>query len=59
MELVEFITVNESPGKYSKQPKEIHIYYKLIDKSANDENAANLLGDILHVQKAKLNMKKL
>ena len=27
MELIEFITVDECPGKYSKQPREIHIYY--------------------------------
>lgn len=37
MELIEFITVDECPGKYSKQPREIHIYYKLIDKSASKE----------------------
>ena len=35
MELIEFITVDECPGKYSKQPRGIHIYYKLIDKSAS------------------------
>lgn len=35
MELIEFITVDECPGKYSKQPREIHIYYKLIDKTAS------------------------
>lgn len=32
MELVEFVTVDKCPGKYSKAPREIHIYYKLIDK---------------------------
>lgn len=32
MELIEFVTVDECPGKYSKVPREIHIYYKLIDK---------------------------
>ena len=37
MELIEFITVDECPGKYSKAPREIHIYYKLIDKSAGKE----------------------
>lgn len=37
MELIEFITVDECPGKYSKQPREIHIYYKLIDKSASEK----------------------
>lgn len=37
MELIEFITVDECPGKYSKQPREIHIYYKLIDKTASKE----------------------
>ena len=35
MELIEFVTVDECPGKYSKQPREIHIYYKLIDKQAS------------------------
>lgn len=35
MELIEFIIVDECPGKYSKQPREIHIYYKLIDKSTS------------------------
>ena len=33
MELIEFVTVDECPGKYSKAPREIHIYYKLIDKN--------------------------
>ena len=33
MELIEFVTVDECPGKYSKAPREIHIYYKLIDKT--------------------------
>ena len=33
MELIEFVTVDECPGKYSKDPREIHIYYKLIDKN--------------------------
>lgn len=37
MELIEFITVDECPGKYSKQPREIHIYYKLINKTASKE----------------------
>lgn len=32
MELIEFVTVDECPGKYSKASREIHIYYKLIDK---------------------------
>jgi len=32
MELIEFVTVDKYPGKYSKAPREIHIYYKLIDK---------------------------
>lgn len=35
MELIEFIAVDECPGKYSKQPREIHIYYKLIDKTTS------------------------
>ena len=37
MELIEFITVDECPGKYSKAPREIHIYYKLIDKSSSEK----------------------
>ena len=37
MELIEFITVDECPGKYSKEPREIHIYYKLIDKTASEK----------------------
>ena len=32
MELIEFVTVDKCPGKYSKALREIHIYYKLIDK---------------------------
>ena len=37
MELIEFVTVDKCPGKYSKEPREIHIYYKLLDKSAAEE----------------------
>ena len=37
MELIEFVTVDECPGKYSKQPREIHIYYKLIDKQVSQQ----------------------
>ncbi len=37
MELIEFVTVDKCPGKYSKEPREIHIYYKLIDKKASAE----------------------
>lgn len=37
LELIEFITVDECPGKYSKAPREIHIYYKLIDKKSSAE----------------------
>ncbi|MBQ8474459.1 MAG: DUF4368 domain-containing protein, partial [Clostridia bacterium] len=37
MELIEFVTVDKCPGKYSKEPREIHIYYKLIDKSPPPE----------------------
>ena len=40
MELIEFITVDECPGKYSKAPREIHIYYKLIDKTSSAEQIA-------------------
>ena len=35
MELIEFVTVDECPGRYSKEPREIHIYYKLIDKNVD------------------------
>jgi len=37
MELIEFVTVDKCPGKYSKEPREIHIYYKLLDKHAAEE----------------------
>ncbi len=37
MELIEFVTVDQYPGKYSKEPREIHIYYKLIDKQTPPE----------------------
>ena len=40
LELIEFITVDECPGKYSKAPREIHIYYKLIDKRSSAEQKA-------------------
>ena len=40
LELIEFITVDECPGKYSKAPREIHIYYKLIDKKSSAEQKA-------------------
>lgn len=40
LELIEFITVDECPGKYSKAPREIHIYYKLIDKRSSVEQIA-------------------
>ena len=38
MELIEFVTVDKCPGRYSKDPREIHIYYKLLDKRAAEEN---------------------
>ena len=38
MELIEFVTVDKCPGRYSKEPREVHIYYKLLDKSAAEEN---------------------
>ena len=37
MELIEFVTIDKCPGKYSKEPREIHIYYKLIDKTPPPE----------------------
>ena len=38
MELIEFVTVDKCPGRYSKEPREVHIYYKLLDKRAAEEN---------------------
>ena len=32
LELIECITIDKCPGRYVKTPREIHIYYKLIDK---------------------------
>ena len=40
LELIEFITVDECPGKYSKAPRKIHIYYKQIDKRSSAEQIA-------------------
>ena len=37
LQLIEFITVDECPGKYSKAPREIHIYYKLINSKESAE----------------------
>ena len=37
MELIEFVTADKCPGKYSKEPREIHICYKLIDKTPPPE----------------------
>ena len=37
MELIEFVTVDKCLGKYSKEPREIHINYKLIDKTPPPE----------------------
>jgi len=34
LELIECITIDKCPGRYVKTPREIHIYYKLIDKDA-------------------------
>ena len=42
MELIEFVTVDKCPGRYSKDPREIHIYYKLLDKRAAEENRGKL-----------------
>ncbi len=38
MELIEFVTVDKCPGRYSKEPREVHIYYKLLDNRAAEEN---------------------
>lgn len=37
LELIECITIDECPGRYVKAPREIHIYYKLIDKNAAEQ----------------------
>lgn len=37
MELSEFVTVDKCPGRYSKEPRKNHIYYKLIDKTQPPE----------------------
>ena len=37
MELIEFVTVDKCPGRYSKEPREVHIYYKLLDKRVAEE----------------------
>lgn len=48
VELIEFVTVDKRSGRYSKEPREIHIYYKLLDKAqppekiyANDQTCEN------------------
>lgn len=35
LELIEFITIDENRKGGVKQPREIHIYYKLLDKPKN------------------------
>ena len=35
LELIEYITVDEF-ARYSSAPREIHIYYKLLDKPLKD-----------------------
>ena len=35
LELIEYITIDKCPGKYVKDPREVHIYYKLIDEAHN------------------------
>ena len=37
LELIECITIDKCPGRYVKAPREIHIYYKLIDKNAAEQ----------------------
>ena len=33
LELIEYITIGKCPGRFVKDPREVHIYYKLIDKA--------------------------
>lgn len=33
LELIEYITIDKCPGRFVKDPREVHIYYKLIDKA--------------------------
>ena len=44
MELIEFVTVDKCPGRYSKEPREVHIYYKLLDKRAAEKTDKNMCG---------------
>ena len=41
LELIEFITVDEFPKEDKKRPREIHIYYKLLDKENPSEFSKN------------------
>ena len=33
LELIEYITIDKCPGRFVKTPREVHIYYKLIDEA--------------------------
>lgn len=33
LELIEYITIDKCPGRFVKEPREVHIYYKLIDEA--------------------------
>ncbi len=44
MELIEFVTVDRCPGRYSKEPREVHIYYNLLDKSSAEKTDKNMCG---------------
>jgi DNA invertase Pin-like site-specific DNA recombinase len=35
LELIEYITIDKCPGRFVKDPREVHIYYKLIDEAHN------------------------
>jgi len=35
LELIEYITIDKCPGRFVKEPREVHIYYKLIDEAHN------------------------
>jgi len=36
LRLIDFITVDRCPGKCSKEPREIHIYYKHLNAAADN-----------------------
>ena len=43
LELIEFITIGHAP-KSKNEPREIHIYYKLLDKETAEERRNKIKG---------------